>query len=192
MSLSGKDVIYMSDNEIKKTKKRGSPVIGDNGFLTAAGDNAEILKHAIEIAYKWPVIDLDNDDAVEQRIIDYFKYCFDNDIKPGVEGMALALGVNRRTLWDWETGNRRGSSSRRADIIKKSKQILANYLESLSQNGKINPVTAIFLLKNHFGYSDKQEIEVKASNPLGSTLTPEEIAKQIPQDIPIDTDWTEE
>lgn len=179
----------------RKGNGRNSPVIGDNGFLTAPGDNAEILKHAIEIAYRWPPINLDSDDEVEERIIKYFQYCFDNDIKPGVEGMALALGVNRRTLWDWETGARRGqSSSRRADIIKKSKQILAGYLESLSQNGKINPVTAIFLLKNHFHYTDKQEIEIKANQPLGEELSPEEIAKRVglpDPDEPVDVDWKE-
>lgn len=189
----------MSDNieAVNKPKRKGngrnSPVIGDNGFLTAPGDNAAILKHSIEIAYKWPSINLDSDDEVQERIIKYFQYCFDNDIKPGVEGMALAIGVNRRTLWDWETGNSRSVvSSRRSDIIKKSKQILAEYLESLSQNGKINPVTAIFLLKNHFGYQDKQEFEVRASGQLTPTLSPEEIAKQIPKDIPVDVDYKEE
>ena len=179
----------------RKGHGRNSPVIGTNGFLTAPGDNAEILKHAIEIAYRWPPINLDSDDEVEERIIKYFQYCFDNDIKPGVEGMALALGVNRRTLWDWEVGNSRaGVNSRRSDIIKKSKQILADYLESLSQNGKINPVTAIFLLKNHFGYSDKQELEIKASQPLGDQLSPEEIAKRVglpDPNEPVDVDWKE-
>lgn len=186
-----------NNNKPVKTRGRGrnSPVIGDNGFLTAPGDNAEILKHAIEIAYRWPPIDINNDEEVEERIIKYFQYCFDNDIKPGVEGMALAVGVNRRTLWDWEVGNSRsGVGSRRSDIIKKSKQILANYMESLSQNGKINPITAIFLLKNHFGYSDKQEIEVKAQQPLEEIPLDEiqERVKKISKNLTVDAEFTEE
>jgi hypothetical protein len=176
-----------------KGNGKNSPVIGSNGFLTAPGDNAAILKHAIEIAYRWAPIDLNNDDDVQDRIIEYFQYCFDNDIKPGVEGMALAVGVNRRTLWDWETGDSRNKpGSRRADIIKKSKQILAEYMENLAQNNKINPVTAIFLLKNHFGYTNVDTVEVKATGSLTPTLAPDEIAKQIPKDIPVDVDFSEE
>jgi hypothetical protein len=108
-----------------------------------------------------PSIDLNSDEAVKDRIQEYFTYCIEKDIKPGVEGMAMALGINRRTLWEWETGGLRANAGNsRMDIIKKSKQFLAQYMESLAQNGKINPVTAIFLMKNHFGYKDSQDINI--------------------------------
>lgn len=183
-----------ADEPKKKRKSNGknSPVIGTNGFMTAPGDNSNILKHAIEIAYRWPKIDLNSDEEVEDRIIQYFQYCFDNDIKPGVEGMALAIGVDRKTIWDWEVGRSRSQAgSSRSDLIKKAKQILADYMENLTQNGKINPVTAIFLMKNHFGYRDQQEINVTAGSALGEGLSPEEIAKRLPKDIPIDVDYQE-
>ena len=41
------------------------------------------------------------------------------------------------------------------------------YLSDCMQNGKINPVSGIFLLKNNFGYQDKQEVVVTPNNPLG-------------------------
>jgi hypothetical protein len=53
-------------------------------------------------------------------------------------------------------------------------------------NGKINPVSGIFLSKNLFyGYSDKQEVVLTPNNPLGETRDPKEIeAKyaELPED----------
>ena len=92
----------------------------------------------------------------------------------------MALGVNRCTLWDWETGRSRAElGSSRSDIIKKAKQFLALYSENLAQNGKINPITWIFQMKNHFGYADRQEIEVSAKSQLGDAVSPEEIQSKL-------------
>jgi hypothetical protein len=170
---------------------RNSPVIGDNGFMTVKGDNAQTVRNMLYI-YNMPAIDLNSDQAITDRIQEYFKYCIEHDIKPGVEGMAMALGVNRRTLWNWETETSGTLGNNRRDIIKKSKQFLALYLENLAQNGKINPVTAIFLFKNHFNYVDKQEFEIAPRSGISPTLSPAEIAKQIPQDIPVDVDFEDE
>ena len=43
------------------------------------------------------------------------------------------------------------------------------------QNGKINPVSGIFLMKNNFGYADKQEVIVTPNNPLGDTKDTKEL-----------------
>lgn len=182
--------IKSAGEEVVKTKRKGngknSPVIGNNGFMTEPGDNSKALAQIMGI-YNMPKIDTSNDEEVEERIQEYFEYCFNNDLKPGVEGMALAIGVDRRTLWEWETGRKRGVvDSSRADIIKKAKLFLANYMENLSQNGKINPITAIFLMKNHFGYADKQEVVITPNHNLDAAQTPEQIAEQIAVDIPID------
>lgn len=154
-----------------------NPTVGNNGFFVEPGDNSEITLKMLEL-YNMPSINLDSDEAVKNRIQEYFKYCVDNDVKPGVEGMAMAIGVNRRTLWDWENGISRNQTSTRAEIIKRAKQFLALYLEHLAMNGKVNPVTWIFMMKNHFNYTDKQEFEIIPRNPLGDTLSPEEIAKR--------------
>lgn len=147
----------------------------------------------LKVVYDWPKIDIDSDQEVEDRINLYFDYSVGAGLRPNIEGLALALGISRSTLWDWETGRRRGNiDSSRADIIKKAKDYIAYLMSDGVLDNKINPVTWIFYAKNYFGMSDKQEIEIKANNPLGDNLTPEEIAKRIPDDIPIDTDFSEE
>lgn len=160
----------------RKSNGKNSPVIGENGFDITPGDNSTAVKDMLYI-YSMPKINVDSDAEVEQRIQDYFSYCIDRDIRPGVEGMAMALGVNRRTLWDWEQGNTRNSSVVRSDIIRKGKQFLALYLENLAQNGKINPVTWIFMMKNHFGYKDSQDINIIPTNNNDTTVPLDDIKK---------------
>ena len=51
-------------------------------------------------------------------------------------------------------------------------------MEDYAQNGKINPVAAIFLMKNHFGYQDKQEVVLTPNNQLGEAASPEELQQK--------------
>lgn len=171
-------------------RNKNSPTIGDNGYMIKPGDNSKALNTILGIT-QMPKIDLNSDEEVQNRIREYFEYCAANDLKPGVESMALALGVDRRTLWDWEKGVSRNSTPTRSEIIKQAKRTLAAYLEFLAQNGKINPVTAIFLFKTQFGYIETTHIEVASKQPIDE-LPLEEIEKRIPKYIPVDADYTEE
>ena len=45
-------------------------------------------------------------------------------------------------------------------------------------NGKINPVSGIFIGKNHFGYQDKQEVIVTPQSPLGDTKDTKQLEEQ--------------
>ena len=97
-------------------------------------------------------------------------------MKPTVSGMALALGVDRKTLYKWSVGENRDVTH--SPIVKKAMDVLSTLWEDYMQNGKINPVSGIFLGKNHFGYTDKQEIVVKPENPLGEQKSPDEIKQR--------------
>jgi hypothetical protein len=103
--------------------------------------------------------------------------------------MCLALGTTRKTVWEWEQGNLGVS---RSNMIKKAKEILSSMDAELVQRNKIPQITYIFRAKNFYGLSDKTEIEVHGGNVLGDQLTPEEIAKRLPQDIPVDVDYVED
>ena len=65
------------------------------------------------------------------------------------------------------------------------------YREGLALKGKLNPVTYIFMGKNYDGLADTQQIEVTAQPGQQASLSPEEIARQIEADIPIDAEFTE-
>ena len=52
-------------------------------------------------------------------------------------------------------------------------------------------VTYIFMGKNYDGLQDQTQIEVTAQQGPAASMTPEEIARQIEKDIPIDAEYTE-
>ena len=152
----------------KKGKPRGgnSPVIGMNGYDLEPGDNTKFLQLNIEL-FNMEKIDLHDEEAVAKRLDEYFMLYAKYDTKPTVAGMAMALGMNRRTLIaivnDYATGGsgyKTALPQEVALIIKKAHSLLENLWENYSTNGKINPVTAIFLGKNNFGYQDKTEYVV--------------------------------
>ena len=57
----------------------------------------------------------------------------------------------------------------------------------------MSPPIAIFWSKNFDGMQDVAQVEVTRADNIGtySSMTPEQIAKQIEQDIPIDTQFKE-
>ena len=150
----------------KPSNGKNSPVIGMNGYNLEPGDNNKFLSLNIEL-FNLPEIDKHNADEVGQRLADYFALYAKYDTKPTVAGMAMALGMNRRTLIaivnDYATGGAGYKSALPQDVallIKKAYKVMENLWENYASSGKINPGTAIFLAKNNFGYQDKTEYVV--------------------------------
>ena len=69
------------------------------------------------------------------------------------------------------------------ECIKKAYQFLNAQMEDYAQNGKVNPVTAIFLMKNHFGYADKQEVVLTPNQQLGDQVPAEDLEKKYLEDV---------
>ena len=175
----------MADNKPKrKSNGKNSPVIGDNGLMVEPGDNAKFLNVSIQLM-KLPDIDLHDTEQVERRLEEFFAIHFENDLKPTVAGMGLALnGMDRRRLWEIKTDNLKGGHSKydlptsTLDAIKKGYKIMENLWENYMQNGKINPVSGIFLGKNNFGYQDKTEYVVTPNTNSDSEYSTEDIRKR--------------
>lgn len=145
------------------------------------GDNARYLQQNLVIA-QWPQIDTADPEQVQERITQYFQHCLENDMKPGVAGMSLALGVDRRTFYSWSVGASRQRTH--TAIIQHAKQTLESLWETYMLNGRINPVSAIFIAKNHFGYRDQSELVLSpptAANDDG--LTPAELEAKYLADV---------
>jgi transcriptional regulator with XRE-family HTH domain len=165
---------YNPHEESLKKARANSPISRD--LSPKEQDNADLGRKLMHI-YNLPPIDNNDTEAIVERCIYYFEYCTQVGLRPGVEGLALALGTTRSTLNRWEHGER-GTVYR--DIVKKAKTYIADYLEALATTGKINPVTYIFLTKNNHGYKDQSEINVNIDTPLGDTVNPDTIAARLP------------
>ena len=173
-------------NEIIKKPRgvgRNSPVIGDNGLNLEAGDNTKYLSLGREL-FNLPTIDLKEPQQVIDRLNEFFEIHARYDMKPTVAGMGMALGLDRRRLWEIKTGNfgtQKGLSelpTLTKDSIKKAYEYMEILWENYMQNGKINPVSGIFLGKNNFGYQDKTEYVVTPNVNSDSDYSADDIKKR--------------
>ena len=131
------------------------------------GDNSKYLAHAMVIA-EMPPVDTNDIHAVEERVMWYFNHCFQNDMKPTVAGLCNSLKIVRQTLLNWRTQKFRDDSYQA--VVLKAYGIMESLWEDYMQNGKINPVSGIFLAKNNYGYQDKQEMVLTPNQATPETM----------------------
>ena len=138
---------------IKKPRRTDLP----NAVEFPEGDNNKYTTFALAIM-QFPKIDIRNPEQLQNRVVEYFRLCADHDMKPGVAAVALAIGLDRRRMWEIRSG------TKNVAIPQECKDIIINVYDSLEAlwesymiNGKVNPAAGIFLGKNHFAYTDTQE-----------------------------------
>ena len=176
--------------EVKPKKKPRGKNIGETlAPVTEPGDNAKYISVNLKL-FNLPPIDLHQPELVQERLAQYFEIHFEADMKPTVAGMAMALGVNRRRLWEIKTGALVGGTTpidlpeETLVLIKKAYDFLETLWENYMHNGKINPVSGIFLAKNNFGYQDKQDIVVTPNTRSDSDYSAEDIRARYLNDSP--------
>lgn len=181
LPTAGEDKKVPTKKEKKKPRGGNSPVIGNNGYNLEPGDNSKFLGISMQLM-KLPKIDIRDEQQVEERLEEYFQIQYDNDCKPTVVGMAMALGISRQSLWAIRTGNPMGGRGNEStlppsvtDLIKKAYFLMENLWEQYMLNGKINPVTGIFLGKNNFGYQDKTEYVLTPNTNQDNDYSAEDI-----------------
>ena len=182
--------------EITKRKSNaGNPaLVGDKALNVKPGDNAQYLGHSLAIS-ALPKVDLTDGEAVENRVREYFQICADWDVKPTVSGFGMALGMDRRRLWEVKSdveGRNVKLPPRARDSIKKAYIFLENLWENYMLNYKIHPTAGIFLGKNNFGYKDEQTYNLVPNNPLGSDTDPTTLVDKYKAALPGSNDSDEE
>lgn len=149
------------DNHVKVARKPRNV----NEQLTLAaneGPTADILGASIEV-FNLPKIDIHDEQQVRQRLSEFFTIYAKRGLKPTVVSMGMALGLDRRRLWEIKSGAPSTNDSVRlmpANVrgcIKEAYDIMESLWESYMLAGKINPVTGIFLAKNNWGYVDRMD-----------------------------------
>lgn len=162
---------------VKPKRKHNNNPMGEGALIVEPGDNARYLQHNLNL-FKLPRVNLKNPTEIKTRVADYFAICQNADMKPSVAGLALSLGISRSTLWAL-THDRPISPTTKVvyprdtvDALKVAYDILEGLWQDYMQNGKINPVSGIFLAKNLFNYQDKTEY----------VLTPNQNANDIDAD----------
>ena len=165
---------------VKKKPRGGNNILTDAALNVEQGDNTKYLSLGREL-FNLPTIDLKDPEQVVGRLNEFFSIHERYDMKPTVAGMGMALGLDRRRLWEIKTGvndrNKDLPTSTR-DSIKKAYEYMEILWENYMQNGKINPVSGIFLGKNNFGYQDKTEYVVTPNVNNDSDYNADDIKKR--------------
>ena len=146
------------------------------------GDMSRMIGHAMNLA-NFGKIDINKPEQVQERIQLYFEYCMQNDMKPSVESMALAFNTNRIQLWRWVNGVECNITEESRNTIKKGYAILNQLMAQTMMEGKINPVSAIFLMKNNMNYKDQTDVVVTPNNPM-QDLDADSARKRLIESVP--------
>ena len=186
--MAKKKVPEVIDSGVEIVKQKRKPagmaaaLAGDLG--QDPGDNTRIVQTSMKF-FDMPRVDLKNPEAVRERLVEYFRIYGEADLKPTVAGMAMALGIHRRTLWAIANDQPTGSDGYKASLpeesahlVKKAYEMLEMSMEAYANAGKINPVMAIFMLKNHWGYQDKTEYVLTPNQKQDSDYDADDIRKR--------------
>lgn len=147
------------------------PVPMDGGTLAPnmieapEGKNSKYIGYALDVgALPW-LENWDDTKAIQYNATKYFEICAKWDCKPGVAGLALALKMDRKRLWD--VVNDQPHAPKMPEESKRLIKYLHQYLNALWEQmlqGGINPAAGIFLGINNFGYHNEQNIVVHPVN----------------------------
>lgn len=185
--MNKKELANLGEQVTKPKRKR--PDLSEKfGVNAKPGDNTKYIKHSLRL-FNLPKISMQDFEAVNTRVQQYFTICQEDDMKPSVAGLALALDTDRTYLWDLRAG-RKGKNPDIADLLKKTMKLLDLQMVDYMQNGQINPVSGIFLMKNNFGYADKQEVVVTPQSPLGDVKDTKELEDRYVESV-VDADNSE-
>ena len=168
----------------KGLRQKGDPHSNQVPMINES-DCARITSHSLELA-ELPRVDFDKPETVEKNCKGYFGICNKYQLKPTIAGLALAVGLSRVDLL-YAVSNpdkwNRNANPESIKVLKKYHQIINSQMEILMQEGKIQPLAGIFLMKNNMQYSDKTEyvITPNAQNQVDTQKLIEQ-AQDLPEE----------
>lgn len=138
------------------------------------GKNSEVaafLKEVYRLGREQK-IDLKNPEQVQDRLCKYLDLCEKSDMKPTQSGAALSCGISRAYWLKLLSGDRGATFPKETvEIMRDFNQVLNSYWEQQMVDGRINPVSGIFLGKNNFeGYRDVQEHRFSVDENVGASF----------------------
>jgi len=94
-------------------------------------------------------------EELENAVNQYFAECEVKEKPKTMSGLALALGIDRKTLVNYS------NKDEYFHTIKRARQIVEQQNEEMLVSGKGSATGIIFNMKNNFGWVDKTEVESK-------------------------------
>lgn len=116
-------------------------------------------------------------EELEQKIMEYWQRCEQHNKTYTLSGLALWIGIDRKTLYNYS------EKDEFFPTIKKAKDIVEASMEERALTGESNVTFSIFALKNNFGWEDKKQVEsnstINAKVENTSNLTEDQLEDEI-------------
>lgn len=106
-------------------------------------------------------------EEIIKKAQDYLENLPEGEIIHTIEGLALYLGVDRTTIYDWA---RQDTKTEFSHIVKGILTKQGMTLLNGGLQGVLNPKIAALILSSKHGYVEKQEVETKNITLIGSLL----------------------
>lgn len=104
---------------------------------------------------------LNNPTSIQNAISQYFQLTLEDGSKPTINGLALAIGINKKQMLDLINGSKvyiNGAEVCGKEVIENAVQVIATANEiDIAESGGMG---AMFLGKNFFGLNDKSELTI--------------------------------
>lgn len=159
--------------EERKDTRKNNGTVSKSRVAYMSQPNVKEFNKAMEkkIFQKKPVNAFSKYEDLEKEISDFFDICSRTDTVPTVTSLALWLGCDRDTIYN----HANNPNSPHFGTMKRTLNYLHSVMENGTVQGKINPVTYIFLSKNYYGMRDDKNITVTPTGPSQDTNSPETI-----------------
>ena len=99
-------------------------------------------------------------EELNNKIDDYFAKCKKDKDLPTITGLAVHLDTNRQTLQNYK------ERPEFFDSIKRAVERCEKALTEGALRNKLNSAVSIFVMKNCYGYKDKQEQKIEGNMDL--------------------------
>ena len=124
---------------------------------------------------------VNNPYAIQQAISQYFQLTLEDGNKPTVNGLALAIGITKKQMFDLIEGKKvyiNGGELKGKEVIENAIQVIATNNEiDIAESGGMG---AMFLGKNNFGLTDKTDVNIHHDNDDADEKSLDEKYKDIP------------
>lgn len=121
--------------------------------------NANNIIHAKRLS-DLPKIAVTDAEAVRERVDWYYQLCATDGIRPNLPGLALAFGLTRTGLMNAMTDRRMPHDA--AQELGRGIAMLDEIMSSLTLDGRLMPVAAIYLMNNWLGYKNASEVTTRS------------------------------
>ena len=128
--------------------------------------NSTYLFHSAKIA-EMPRCNLLDANEINQRSLEYFKACSDDGVRPSLTGLALSLGTTVKGFQGLFADRRMPEDC--INALGKAAAKVEDVTISLMLDTRVQPVTGLFILKNHFGYKDASDVNINTIRKGGET-----------------------